>query len=427
MLALVMLVTAVNYLDRANLAIAAPLIRKDLGVNPVMLGVLLSSFGWAYTLCIPLSGAMLDRVGTRVVYGIAIAGWSVATGLMGLANSLAIMTGCRVSVGLFEAPSIPANVRVVTAWHPANERALAVGLYTGTQYVALGFLTPFLTWMMAEFGWHSIFYVTGALGLVVTAIWCWLYRDPQFSSANRAELDYIRAGGGLGDEIADDSGHSAAQTPVWGKVRELLSHRQVWGMFIGQFSVATTLYFFLTWFPSYLIGGRGLTVLKGGIYAALPFLAAILGTLVAGRLSDWLIDRSFSKSKARKAPIIAGFALSSVIVGANYMDSVNGVIAFMAIASFGQAMASTVTGALLSDVAPKGMVGLLGGMLYFVANLGGTLAPIVVGLILNSTGGFDLALTYVSVVALLGVLSYIFVLGDVYRIEMIWTKRLTTK
>jgi ACS family D-galactonate transporter-like MFS transporter len=411
MLALVMLVTAVNYLDRANLAIAAPFIQKALGLNPVLMGVLLSSFGWAYTVFIPLSGAILDRAGPRLIYGLAVAGWSAATGLMGLANSFAAMTGCRIAVGLFEAPSIPANVRVVTAWHPANERALAVGLYTSTQYVALGFLTPVLTWMLAEFGWHSVFYATGALGLAVTVLWCLVYRDPQFSSANREELDYITAGGGLSDSIADRS-------PVWGNVRELLLHRQVWGMFIGQFSVATTLYFFLTWFPSYLISGRGLTVLKGGVYAALPFLAAILGTLVAGWLSDSMIDRGYSKSRARKFPIIAGFVLSSVIVGANYMNSVNGVIAFMAVASFGQAMASAVTGALLSDIAPRGMVGLLGGMLYFVANVGGTLAPIVVGVIVNSTGGFNLALTYVSVVAVLGVLSYLFVLGDVYRIEM---------
>lgn len=418
MLALVMLMTGINYLDRANLAVAAPLIQKELGLNAALMGVLLSSFGWAYTAVLPFSGMILDRVGPRVLYGVAVAGWSVATGFMGLARTFLTMMGCRVAVGFFESPALPTNVRVVTAWHPANERALAIGLYTAMQYFALGFLTPVLSWMLVEFGWHSIFYSTGGVGLLVAVIWYTGYRDPQFSAANRAELDYIKAGGGLGDRISDDTTEPGVEPQLWTKVRKLLAHRQVWGMFIGQFSVQTTLFFFLTWFPSYLISGRGLTVLKSGIYAAIPYLIAIFGTLVAGRLSDWMVSKGYSKSKARKLPIIAGFALSSVIVGANYTNSINGVITFMAIASFGQAMASTVTGALLSDIAPKGMVGLLGGMLYFVANIGGTLAPIVVGLIVNSTGGFNLALVYVSVVALMGVLSYLFVLGDVYRIEM---------
>lgn len=412
MLALVMLMTGINYLDRANLAVAAPLIQKELGLNAALMGVLFSSFGWAYTVFLPFSGIILDNIGPRILYGIAAAGWSLATGFMGLARTSLTMMGCRVAVGFFESPALPANVRVVTAWHPANERALAIGLYTAMQYVALGLLTPVLAWMLVQFGWHSIFYATGGAGLLVAALWYLVYRDPQHSFANRAELDYITAGGGLSDDEPSD------RQPVLMKIRKLLAHRQVWGMFIGQFSVQTTLFFFLTWFPSYLISGRGLTVLKGGIYAAIPFLVAILGTLIAGRLSDWMVSRGYSKSKARKLPIIVGFALSSVIVGANYTNSINGVITFMSIASFGQAMASTVTGALLSDVAPKGMVGLLGGMLYFVANIGGTLAPVVVGLIVNSTGGFNLALTYVSVVALIGVFSYLFVLGEVYRIEM---------
>lgn len=206
--------------------------------------------------------------------------------------------------------------------------------------------------------------------------------------------------------------------PTWTKVKQLLSHRQVWGMFIGQFSVNTTLFFFLTWFPTYLINGKGMTMLKGGIYAAIPFLVAIFGTLIAGRLSDWMVSAGFTNSKARKVPIVIGFTLSCVILGANYTSSIDAVIAFMALAFFGQAMASTVTGALLSDIAPNGMVGLLGGMLYFVATVGGTLAPIVVGFIVKSTGGFNFALVYVAAVAALGVASYLFVLGEVRRIDI---------
>lgn len=418
MLALVMLVTCLNYLDRANLSIAAPLIQKEYGLDPATLGLIFSAFGWSYMLALPFSGVILDKIGPRLLYSVAILGWSVATIAVGLVNSVTGLIGARVAVGLFEAPALPTNVHCVTAWHPDNERAFAVGAYTAMQYVAAGFLTPVLAWILVQFGWREVFYITGALGFLVTVLWAVYYREPKNSRATPEELAYISGGGGLsqapatGDQPKEDKGFK------WSNIRELLSHRQVWGMFVGQFSVQTTLFFFITWFPTYLINGKGMTVLKGGVYSAIPFLVAVLGALLGGKLSGWMLQRGMSNTVARKAPVIAGFLLSAVIIGANYTSSINLVIVFMSIAFFGQAMASTVTGALLSDIAPRGMIGTLGGILYFVANAGGTLAPIVVGFIVKQTGGFNLALGYVSFIALLGVLAYLFVLGPVYRIEI---------
>lgn len=413
MLFFVMLVMCVNYLDRANLSVAAPLMGKELNLTPTMLGILFSAFGWMYTATIPFAGAALDRIGPRVLLTASLIGWSIFTGLLGAMNSLVAMICCRMGVGFFESPVIPANVRCVTAWFPAQERALAVGLYTAMQYVALGFLTPVLAWILVNYGWMMIFYVTGVIGVLVGILWYLYYRDPQDSAKiNPVELDYIRAGGGLTDSSARKVSFS------WSQVRQLLSCRQIWGMFLGQFSVTTTLFFFLTWFPSYLISGKGLTILKGGVYAAIPFLVGLLGAILGGKWSDVLIDKGYSKSIARKAPIIVGFLLSMVILGANYTDDMNLIIVFMAIAFFGQAIASTVTGALLSEIAPAGLVGLTGGMLYFIANVGGTLAPLVVGLIVQATGGYNLALVYVATVGAIGVFGYLFVMGDVHRIEV---------
>ena len=421
MLALVMLVTCLNYLDRANLSIAAPLIQKEYGLDPATLGLIFSAFGWSYMLALPFSGVILDKIGPRVLYSFAIVGWSIATVAVGLASTIAGLVGARVAVGLFEAPALPTNVHCVTAWHPDNERAFAVGAYTAMQYVAAGFLTPVLAWILVMFGWREVFYITGALGFLVAAIWFLYYREPQNSRASAEELAYISGGGGLSqapEAAAEAAKASEDKRFKWANIGALLSHRQVWGMFVGQFSVQTTLFFFITWFPTYLINGKGMTVLKGGVYSAIPFLVAVLGALLGGKLSGWMLQRGMSNTVARKAPVIAGFLLSAVIIGANYTNSINLVIVFMSVAFFGQAMASTVTGALLSDIAPRGMIGTLGGILYFVANAGGTLAPIVVGFIVKQTGGFNLALGYVSFIALLGVLAYLFVLGPVYRISI---------
>lgn len=414
MLLLIMIVMCINFLDRANLSVAAPTMAKELSLNPAKMGILFSAFGWMYTIALPFSGVILDKIGPRLLLAISLIGWSVFTVLVGGVNTLKALIGCRVGVGLFESPVIPSNVRCVTAWFPANERASAVGLYTAMQYIASGFLTPALAWIVFAWGWPTVFYITGVIGIIAGVMWYIYYRDPKDSTnVNQEELEYIRAGGGL-----SDSSEGTRIPFSWKNVGQLLSKRQVWGMFIGQFSIMTTMFFFLTWFPTYLVNGKGLTILKGGFYAAVPFILGVFGSILGGKWSDWLLSKGYSNSVARKTPIIVGLAFSMVILGANYTENINGVICFMAVAFFGQAMASAVTGALLSDIAPEGLVGLTGGMLYFCANVGGTLAPLVVGYIVEATGNYSAALAYVSAVAACGVFAYLFLMGKVYRIQL---------
>ena len=147
-------------------------------------------------------------------------------------------------------------------------------------------------------------------------------------------------------------------------------------------------------------------------------MAAILGTAIGGRSSDWMITHGYSTGMARKLPIIAGLLLSCTVIGGNFTNSPSIVITFMSIAFLGQGIASTVTGALLSDIAPKGLVGITGSALYFAANIGGTLSPLIIGFIVSDTGSFTPALAFVSAVALIGTISYIFIIGKVKRIEL---------
>jgi len=414
MLSLIMMIMVINYLDRGNLAVAAPVMQKELGLDPATMGILFSAFAWSYAFCIPFAGALLDKIGPRLMFTIGIVGWSVATVAIGFTNTLTALLGVRTMVGIFEAPTIPTNVRCVAAWFPDRERALAVGMYTSMQYVALGFLTPVLAWILVAYGWKMIFFITGALGLVVAIIWHLNYRDPKDCHIiNTDEMDYIKEGGAL-----VDSGVAKGNVVSWKTVGKLFRQRKLVGMFIGHFSIMTTLFFFMTWFPTYLINGKGLTILKGGYYAMIPFLVAICGALLGGKWSDWMTDKGYSKTVSRKVPIITGFLLATVILGANYMDSINGVIICMAIAFFGQAMASTVTGALLSDIAPKDLLGLSGGLLNFIANIGSATSPMVVGFIVQGTGGFNMALVYVSCVSVMGILAYTLVLTKVERIVL---------
>jgi len=414
MLSLLMMIYVINYLDRGNLAVAAPVMQQELGINAAMMGILFSAFAWPYAFCIPFAGALLDKVGPRIMFTVGIIGWSAATFCIGLVNNFIALLGFRGLVGIFEAPTVPTSVRCTAAWFPDRERALAVGLYTSMQYVALGFLTPVLAWILVTYGWPMIFFSTGAVGIIVALIWRANYHDPKDSkTVNQAEFDYIKAGGALVDSGVQPTAVS------WKTVGKLLRQRRLIGMFIGHFAIMTTLFFFLTWFPSYLITAKGLTILKGGFYAMIPFLVAICGALLGGKWSDWMTDHGYSKTISRKAPIIVGFVLSTVIIAANYIDSINGVILCMAVAFFGQAMASTVTGALLSDLAPEGLLGISGGLLNFFANIGSATCPMVIGFIVQGTGGFNMALAYISCISVLGILAYTVILTKVERIELV--------
>jgi ACS family D-galactonate transporter-like MFS transporter len=415
MLSLIMLIMFVNYVDRGNLAIAAPLMQKELHLDAAGLGLLFSAFAWTYLLCIPFAGVVLDKIGPRITFTIALIGWSVSTLMIGAVNSSTAVLTCRMGVGIFESPVIPTNMRCVSAWFPERERGIAIGWYTATQSIALGLMAPTLTWILVFWDWRPIFYVTGALGLCATLVWHRFYRDPsQSRTASAQELTLIRSGGGL-----VEAGTAGDYRPFsWRDFRQLFRERQLVGMFIGQYAVMTTLYFFLTWFPTYLTKAKGLTVLQSGYYATLPFVLAVLGALSAGRWSDWMIARGVSRSVARKAPIIVGFLLASTMIAANYTNDIRLVIALLGLAFFGQAMASTVTVALFTDIAPKGALGVAGGLLTFFANLGSALSPLIVGFIVQRSGGFGLAIGYISVVSAVGAAAYLLVVGKVRRIVL---------
>jgi MFS transporter, ACS family, D-galactonate transporter len=257
-----------------------------------------------------------------------------------------------------------------------------------------------------------MFITCGIVGLIYAMIWFWRYRDPKRSrSVNEAELNHIREGGGLAERALERS------NVKWSEALELLKHRQLWGMYIGQFAAASTLWFFLTWFPSYLVTARHLTIIKVGLYAIIPYIAAFFGVLVGGAVADWLLRHGLSVGASRKIPITVGLLLASVIVLANYINSIELVITVMSIAFFGQGITG-IAWALVSDTAPRELLGLAGGVFNFFANLGSILTPLVIGFVLAATNSFNDALVYMSALALVGALSYIFIIGRVYRIEL---------
>ena len=191
----------------------------------------------------------------------------------------------------------------------------------------------------------------------------------------------------------------------------------MWGACIGQFAGNTTLVFFLTWFPTYLATERQMGWIKMGFFAVLPFVAAAIGVLLGGVVSDYLLKRTGSANIARKLPIITGLLMASTIILANYVQSDALVIAILSLAFFGQGMVG-LGWVLISDIAPRDLMGMTGGVFNLASNMAGIVTPLVIGFIVASTGSFVGALSFVGGVALVGAFAYLFILGDVRRVEM---------
>lgn len=410
-LALISIGTTINYLDRAVLGVAAPGIVEEFAFGAAVMGILFSAFSWTYAAAQIPGGVILDKIGTRLTYFWSVALWSVFILFHGLATGFYSLLVTRLGLGVTEAPCFPANSRILATWFPQHERARANSVYSVGQYFGLAFLTPLLFWIVAAFEWRALFIIAGIIGLAFAAAWFRFYREPgEHPSVNQAELDYIAAGGGV-SEISRPTPFSFRSMGI------LLKHRQILGASLGQFAGNSTLVFFLTWFPTYLATERHMEWLKVGFFAVVPYIAASVGVLVGGQVSDKLLEKTGSANIGRKLPIIAGLLLASSIILANYVESNVLVIAVMSIAFFGQGMVN-LGWTLITDVAPKQLIGLTGGIFNLCANLAGIATPMVIGFVVGATGSFFGGLAYIAVVALIGVFSYVFIVGDVYRIDL---------
>ena len=347
-----------------------------------------------------------------MTYFLSVTFWSLFTLLQSTVTGLYILLFYRFGLGVSEAPCFPTNSRIVGIWFPRQERARATGIYTVGEYLGLAFFGPSLFWITAAFGWRAMFVVVGVAGILFGLIWWFTYREPGESrKVNQAELDFIAAGGGLAPA-------NAVKVPFsWANVGKLLTYRQIWGAGLGQFAGNVTLVFFLTWFPTYLATERHMAFVKAGFFAILPFLAAAIGVMFGGWLSDTLLKRTGSANIARKLPIILGLLLACSIVSANYIANDTLVIAILSLAFFGQGMVG-LGWTVISDIAPKELLGLTGGLFNFAANLAGIITPLAIGYIIRATGSFVGALIFVGIIALVGAFSYIFILGNVRRIEL---------
>ncbi len=400
----------INYFDRVNISVAAPQLQKEFGLTPTDLGLLFSAFFWSYAILQVPVGMILDRFGVTNVSRIGAFLWGVASALVAFATGFGTIFGARVLLGVAEAPAFPANSKATGYWFPRGERATATAIFDAAAKFSNVIGVPLVAFAVVGFGWRWGFGLTAALSFAYFLAYWVLYRDPsQDAKLTPGELAYIREGGATAEGPSEASSFSM--------LGYLLRNRKVWGLTIGFAAYGYSFYLFLTWLPGYLVTEMHMSIIKSAGYAAIPWLfASIADLVVGGWLIDRLIQRGYDETVVRKTVLVSGMVLGLAVFGATTTDNPGWAIFWITIALSGLSAAAPVGWSIPSLIAPRGGTGSIGGIMNFLNNLMGAVAPAVTGILVGATNSFTSAFFVAGVVLLIGIFSYIVVLG---RIEPI--------
>lgn len=401
--------TAINYVDRANLSVAVPFLQKEFGFGAAQTGAILGAFFWTYSSFQLPSGWFVDRIGERRAYALAATWWSIFTALTAFGRGFTSLFTFRLLLGIGEAPAYPCNAKVVSEWFPKHERAIAAGIFDSGARVGTALSLPIVTALVSTLGWRGSFVVTGTLGIVWVIAWLTIYRRPrEHKMVSALELAYIESGRAAADA---ESGELQRPPLRW---RDLFRYRTIWGMMLGFFCLNFVVYFFITWFPTYLVKARGFSLLKLGIYGMIPAIVAIAGGYIGGLVSDALVRRGLRLSLARKIPIVGGLVLSSSIGLAVLVPSASWALALLSLSYGSLTFAGASIWSLPGDVAPsRRYVASIGGIQNFASNLAGICISTFVGVMLARSGGFVVPLLVAGGASLLGAFSYLFIVGPI--------------
>ncbi|MGI4797964.1 MAG: MFS transporter [Janthinobacterium lividum] len=398
------LAVAINYIDRANIGVAVPFIRKEYNLDPAVMGLILSGFFWTYALMQLPGGWLIDRFGARKTYTVAAIIMSVATLATGFVGGIASMVACRLLLGVGEAFCYPVNAKVTALWFRRSERGLPTGIWASGSRVGSAITLPLVAFIILHYGWREAFFITGIIGLVWGLIWYIAYRDPaDHTAVTPAELAMLQ----------QDYAKPVDGQPV--RWRDLFSYRTIWGMMIGFFCLNFVIYFFTTWFPSYLTESRGFSLERLGTIGLLPGLAAIPAGWLGGWLSDHLNRRGWSLTAARKTCLVGGMLTSSVVAFTAVVPGDTAALVLLGISYAGLAFAGANIWTLPGDVAPTpAHVASISGIQNFASNLAGITLTTFTGVMVSITkGSFAIPLITAGVIAVIGAASYLFLVGEI--------------
>jgi MFS family permease len=398
--ALVLLVVSgvVNYIDRSTLAVGAPLIREELGLSLEQFGLLSSAFLWAYAAAQLPAGALVDRLGARLMLSISLTVWSFAQVLGGAVHSLSQFFGARVLLGIGEAPQFPTCAKVTRDWFHPRERGLTTGIWNSSSTLGSAIAVPVLTVLMLSVGWRWMFIIMGVLGIVLAAVVYLVHRNPDEVSLTADERAHITGG------------VPASSTPMglrdWGG---LFQYRTTWGLILGYFGSIYILWLYNSWLPQYLQLQWHLTIAKTGWVAAFPFAFGVEGSVCGGWLCDRLMARGISPINSRKIPMVTALLATALFTFLTATaPNVTLAVTYISISMFLTYVSIASAWATASVASAANNTASLGSLQNFGGYVGGALAPWITGRVVDpSTGSFESALIVGAAIALAAALFFL--------------------
>ena len=381
MLFVVCLMYFVAYVDRVNISVAGPLMRRDLGLTPIQLGLIFSAFAYPYAAMQIVGGWAADRFGPRIVLAALSLLWATATILTGVSWSVGSLLAFRLLVGVGEGGAFPAATRAFTWWLPVRERGFAQGVTHSFARLGGAATPPLVLAIVARYGWRASFIVLGAASVGWTALWLTSFKDKPDDHpwVSDVELASIRDGG--------ESPRATREPTPW-----LPIVRGMWLVTVVDFCYGWSLWVFLTWLPSYLSDSRGFAFNRMALVTMLPLSAGVVSDTLGGVISDTIYRRTGNLRLARRAPLVVGlggacaFMIPAVITG-----SALGAVYLLAAAFFFLELANAVLWTLPLDIAGQ-HAGTAGGMMNVGFGVAGMISPVVFGLLIQRTGRYELPL-----------------------------------
>jgi len=400
----------VNYIDRISLSVAAPQLQTELGLSHEAVGILFSAFFWSYSLAQLPGGLLLDRFGIKTVGRWGTFLWSAASGATALCSGYAGIFAARLMLGIAEAPGMIGNQKATGLWFPTKERCRSTAIFDSAAKFANVIGVPIVAFFVVGIGWRWGFAVTALLSFAYFCAYWLIYRDPsEDKHLSRQEHDYILAGGAVPEGL-----------PATGQINMLayvLRNRKVWAHMVGYSAYGYSFYLFLTWLPGYLVESLHMSILKSAAFATIPWISASLADLlIGGFLVDYVIARGYDESNVRKMAIACGMAAGLAVFGAAYTTNPFWALVWITISLSGLSAAAPVASSIVSLISPRGATATIGGVVNLTNNLMGVAAPVITGFIVGLTHSFAGAFLVAGLVLLVGIFSYLVVLG---RIEPI--------
>jgi ACS family hexuronate transporter-like MFS transporter len=392
------LACAISYLDRAALSVAAPLIAKDLHLDAAHLGIVFSAFFVGYSLFCFIGGYAADRFGAKRVLVVAIGLWSIFCGLTALASSLATLLVIRVIFGAGEGPLATCTNKVISGWFERKEQTTAVGFANSGLQLGAALAGPVVGLMAVQWGWRIPFVVIGVIGVLWVVMWTIFSTDRP--EGNRWIRGTTSLGSGAG--VTLPAAEAAAREPL----SFYLKSPTIWATALAYFGYAYILYFFLSWFPSYLMMERHLSLSSMSIVNVIPWVLGFVGIALGGFISDLIYRWTGNALKSRKIVIVGGLLVAAACVaGAGMATSVGAAVALMGITVFFMNLTLSVYWAVILDTVEPARMGGVGGFMHLLANTAGIFAPILTGFLVQWTHVFKSAFILSGGVALAGALA----------------------